>query len=174
MLKNSRHHYVPQRNNTDCLDYGQFTQPGCWLLKASQKVLIFCQLQLLISSKKHQSLAFEAYFWDIQSTLHRHSYCRIAWYRRSVTIKITHVFVFDAVVVSRSTVGEDAACGRVRHLKGFRVEVNGRVYARLAANKTRITLKKCKSGMKYTCVIVVMTSPDKSDGYQRKVRINAS
>ena len=71
---------------------------------------------------------------------------------------------------SRSAVGEDPARGRVRHLKGFRVEVNGRVYARLAANKTSITLKKCKSGMKYTCVVVAMTCPEQSDGHQRKVR----
>lgn len=71
---------------------------------------------------------------------------------------------------SRSTVGEDPSRGRVRHLKGFRVEVNGRVYARLGANKTNITLKKCKSGMKYTCVVVVMTCPEKTQGYQRKVR----
>lgn len=79
----------------------------------------------------------------------------------------------DAVVVSRNTVGEDPARGRIRQLKGFRVEVNGRVYARLAASKTDITLKKCKSGMKYTCVVVVMTCPEKSDGHQRKVRTTA-
>ena len=79
----------------------------------------------------------------------------------------------DAVVVSRSAVGEDPARGRVRHLKGYRVEVNGRVYARLAANTTNITLKKCKSGMKYTCVVVVMSCPEKSDAQQRKVRTNA-
>ena len=79
----------------------------------------------------------------------------------------------DAVVVSRSAVGEDPARGRVRHLKGYRVEVNGRVYARLAANTTNITLKKCKSGMKYTCLVVVMSCPEKSDGQQRKVRTNA-
>ena len=72
---------------------------------------------------------------------------------------------------SQNTTGKDPARGRVRHLKGFRVEVNGRVYARLAANKTNITLKKCKSAMKYTCVVVVMTCPDKSDVHQRKVRI---
>jgi len=84
-----------------------------------------------------------------------------------------HVFVCDAVVVSRSAVGEDPARGRVRHLKGFRVEVNGRVFARLAASKTNITLRKCKSGMKHTCVVVVMTCPEKSDGHQRKVRTNA-
>ena len=83
------------------------------------------------------------------------------------------MFVCDAVVASRSTVEEDPARGRVRHLKGYRVEVNGRVYARLAANKTNITIKKCKSGMKYTCVVVVMTCPEKSDGQQRKVRTNA-
>ena len=76
----------------------------------------------------------------------------------------------DAVVDSRNAVGADPARGRVRHLKGFRVEVNGRVYARLAANKTNITLKKCKSGMKYTCVVVVMTCPEQSVGHQRKVR----
>ncbi|KAJ7382966.1 hypothetical protein OS493_031742 [Desmophyllum pertusum] len=69
---------------------------------------------------------------------------------------------------SQNTTGKDPARGRVRHLKGFRVEVNGRVYARLAANKTNITLKKCKSAMKYTCVVVVMTCPDKSDVHQRK------
>lgn len=80
----------------------------------------------------------------------------------------------DAVVASRSAVCEDPSRGRVRHLKGFRVEVNGRVYARLAANKTNITLKKCKSGMKYTCVVVVMTCPEKSDGHQRKVRTTAN
>ena len=84
------------------------------------------------------------------------------------------MFVCDAVVVSRSAVGEDPARGRVRHLKGFRVEVNGRVYARLAANKTNITLKKCKSGMKYTCVVVVMTCPERSDGHQRNVRTTAN
>ena len=71
---------------------------------------------------------------------------------------------------SQCAVGEDPARGRVRHLKGFRLEVNGRVYARLAANKTSITLKKCKSGMKYTCVVVVITGPEKTDGCQRKVR----
>ena len=76
----------------------------------------------------------------------------------------------DAVVDSRNAVGSDPARGRVRHLKGFRVEVNGRVYARLAANKTNVTLKKCKSGMKYTCVVVVMTCPEQSVGHQRKVR----
>lgn len=80
----------------------------------------------------------------------------------------------DAVVASRSAVCEDPSRGRVRHLKGFRVEVNGRMYARLAANKTNITLKKCKSGMKYTCVVVVMTCPEKSDGHQRKVRTTAN
>ena len=80
----------------------------------------------------------------------------------------------DAVLASRSAVGEDPARGRVRRLKGYRVEVNGRVYARLAANKTNITLKKCKSGMKYTCVVVVMTCPEKSGGHQRKVRTTAN
>lgn len=75
-----------------------------------------------------------------------------------------------SVMDSQSTAGEGPARGRVRHLKGFRVEVNGRVYARLGAHKTNITLKKCKSGMKYTCVVVVMTCPEKSDGQQRKVR----
>ena len=84
------------------------------------------------------------------------------------------MFVCDAVLVSRSAVGEDPARGRVRRFKGYRVEVNGRVYARLAANKTNITLKKCKSGMKYTCVVVVMTCPEKSDGHQRKVRTTAN
>ena len=73
-------------------------------------------------------------------------------------------------MVSQCPVGEDPARGRVRHLKGCRVEVNGRVYARLAANKTSITLKKCKSGMKYTCVVVVITGPEKQLGGQRKVR----
>ena len=72
---------------------------------------------------------------------------------------------------SRCAAGGDSARGRVRHLKGFRLEVNGRVYARLAANKTSITLKKCKSGMKYTCVVVVITGPEKVYGCQRKVRI---
>ena len=72
---------------------------------------------------------------------------------------------------SQSSLGEDPARGRVRHLKGFRVEVNGRVYARLSANKTSITLKKCKSGMKYTCVVVAITCPEKQHASQRKVQV---
>lgn len=84
---------------------------------------------------------------------------------------LRNVFSCYTVVDSQCAAGEDSARGRVRHLKGFRLEVNGRVYARLAANKTSITLKKCKSGMKYTCVVVVITGPEKIDGCQRKVRI---
>ena len=72
---------------------------------------------------------------------------------------------------SRSTLSEDPARGRVRHLKCFRVEVNGRVYSRVAANKTSITLKKCKSGMKYSCVVVAITSPEKQHASQRKVQV---
>ena len=72
---------------------------------------------------------------------------------------------------SQTIDGEDPARGRVRHLKGFRVHVNGRVFARLTANKTNITLKKCRSGMKYTCVVVAMTCPEILDGHQRKVRM---
>ena len=84
---------------------------------------------------------------------------------------LLNVFSYYTVVDSQCAAGDDPARGRVRHLKGFRLEVNGRVYARLAANKTSITLKKCKSGMKYTCVVVVTTGPEKIDGCQRKVRI---
>ena len=65
---------------------------------------------------------------------------------------------------------EDAARGRVRRLRGYRLEVNGRVYARLAADKTSITLRKCKSSMKYTCVLVAISGPEKMEGCQGKVR----
>ena len=84
---------------------------------------------------------------------------------------LRNVFSCYTVVDSQCAAGGDSARGRVRHLKGFRLEVNGRVYARLAANKTSITLKKCKSGMKYTCVVVVITGSEKVYGCQRKVRI---
>ena len=85
--------------------------------------------------------------------------------------KVTLSVLYTVVVDSQSSLGEDPACGRVRHLKGFRVEVNGRVYSRLAANKTSITLKKCKSGMKYTCVVVAITCPEKQRASQRKVQV---
>lgn len=85
-------------------------------------------------------------------------------------LKLTLSVLYTVVVDSQSSLDEDPARGRVRHLKGFRVEVNGRVYARLAANKTSITLKKCKSGMKYTCVVVAITCPEKQHANQRKVQ----
>ena len=64
---------------------------------------------------------------------------------------------------------EDPARGRVRRLRGYRLEVNGRVYARVAADKTSMTLRKCKSGMKYTCVLVAISGPEKMEGCQGKV-----
>lgn len=64
---------------------------------------------------------------------------------------------------------EDPARGRVRLLRGYRLEVNGRVYARVAADKTSVTLRKCKSGMKYTCVLVAISGPEKMQGCQGKV-----
>ena len=50
------------------------------------------------------------------------------------------------------------------------MEVNGRVHTRLAADKTNMTLTKCKSGIKYTCVLVAVTGPEGMDACQRKVK----
>ncbi|PFX18395.1 Titin [Stylophora pistillata] len=72
------------------------------------------------------------------------------------------------LVLSPVTNDDDIPCGRVRHLKGFRVQINGRVFSRLTADKTSITIKKCKSGMKYTCVVVAVTCPEMFGGHQRK------
>lgn len=71
----------------------------------------------------------------------------------------------DVVVVLWSVVCEDFLCGCVCYLKGFCVEVNGCVYVRLVVNKINIMLKKCKFGMKYICVVVVMICLEKLDGY---------
>ena len=43
-------------------------------------------------------------------------------------LKLTLSVLYTVVVDSQSSLGEDPARGRVRHLKGFRVEVNGPLY----------------------------------------------
>ncbi|XP_068713854.1 uncharacterized protein [Montipora foliosa] len=79
---------------------------------------------------------------------------KLSWRKPLVLGPVTH---FDEI-----------PCGRVRRLKGYRVEVNGRVHTRLAADKTNMTLKKCKSGIKYSCVLVAITGPEGMDACQRK------
>ena len=49
------------------------------------------------------------------------------------------------------------------------MQMNGRVFTRLTADKKNIAIKKCKSGMKYTCVVVAMTCPEMFGCQQRKV-----
>lgn len=51
---------------------------------------------------------------------------------------------------------EDLVCGWVCCLKGYCVEVNGCVYMRLVVDKINMILKKCKFGIKYFCVLVVI------------------
>lgn len=94
-------------------------------------------------------------------------------YARQLTLSIQSFFrnasLSPSVSDPHCAAEEDPARGRVRRLRGYRLEVNGRVYARVAADKTSMTLRKCKSGMKYTCVLVAISGPEKMEGCQGKV-----
>lgn len=50
--------------------------------------------------------------------------------------------------------------GRVRQLQCCRLEVNGRVVARLPAARRTFQLKRCRPGVRYSCVLAVVTKPD--------------
>ena len=54
--------------------------------------------------------------------------------------------------------------GRVRAVLGYHLEVNGRLYARIAPTERTFVLRKCRPGTKYSCVLTILTSPEGFDG----------
>ena len=54
--------------------------------------------------------------------------------------------------------------GRVRSVLGYRLEVNGRLSARLGPTSRNFVLKKCRPCIKYSCVLTIITVPGVCDG----------